>query len=138
MLRRPIRCRSSRYDTTVLRTIHGKTAVTRRLLFTRLHLSVVFIRMAAVTSNTSPMGFSASVWVFVAPLVSQLFHSVIEPNFDSTMATTRPLDMGTVANPTIAALGSLRPCRGGGEKAKHQCAVFDHSFSGSGWQGLRN
>jgi hypothetical protein len=62
----------------------------------------------AVTSNTSPMRISAQVWVFIAPLVSLLFHFLIEPHLDSTMATARPLEMDAVANPTIAALSGLR------------------------------
>ncbi len=77
-------------------------AVTRRLL-----LTAVAIEMVAVTSNTSPMRISAQVWVFIAPVVSLLFHFLIEPNLDPTMATTRPLEMGAVANPTIATLSGL-------------------------------
>jgi hypothetical protein len=46
--------------------------------------------------------------MFIAPLVGLMFHFPIEPNLDSTMATTRPEDMGAVANPAIAALSGLR------------------------------
>jgi hypothetical protein len=45
--------------TRLLTTVHGKVAVTRRLLLTRLQLTTVVIGVVAVTPDTSPMRIGA-------------------------------------------------------------------------------
>jgi hypothetical protein len=89
-------------------TVHGKMAVTRRLLLTRLPLAVVVIGMVAATSNTYPMRRGAFGWVLIAPLVSLLFHFRIEPKPDPTMVAAHSMDIGAVANPAIGAPSGLR------------------------------
>jgi len=61
-----------------------------------------------VAFDACPVRTGAFVWVVIAPLVSLLFHRLIKPNLDATVVAARSMNIGAVANPSVAAFGGLR------------------------------
>src|ERR1700731_288560 len=85
-------------------------------------------RVVPVGFDSFPMRIGTQVWVFVAPLVSLLFHVWVVPFLYSVMVTARPIKMGTVAVCSVCAesslrmggLGSAEPYQSeAGDEAKH-------------------
>jgi len=64
--------------------------------------------VVAVAFDACPVRTGAFVWVVIAPLVSLLFHRLIKPNLDATVVAARSMNIGAVANPSVAAFGGLR------------------------------